>query len=83
MMEGARFAMGSDARDIGRLETIFTAWQVAAQLGLPADRNLNGGLAAAGPLPWSAAAYLRASSDCAHSFKSRSANSTFAKPVSL
>ena len=34
----ACFALGSDAHDIGRLGTIRTAWEVAAELGLTADR---------------------------------------------
>ena len=36
--EGACFSLGSDAHDIGKLQAIKTAWQVAAQLNLPADR---------------------------------------------
>lgn len=36
--EGACFALGSDAHDIGRLKDIQTAWQVAEQLHLTADR---------------------------------------------
>jgi len=36
--EGASFALGSDAHDIGRLATIETAWQVAERLNLTADR---------------------------------------------
>ncbi|MFH1970421.1 MAG: PHP domain-containing protein [Verrucomicrobiota bacterium] len=36
--EGPRFAMGSDAHDIGGLGTIQTAWEVAAQLNLTTDR---------------------------------------------
>jgi len=36
--EGASFSLGSDAHDIGRLKDIGTAWQVAGQLGLTADR---------------------------------------------
>ncbi len=36
--EGASFALGSDAHDIGRLSTIHTAWDVATQLNLTADR---------------------------------------------
>ncbi|MBI2439826.1 MAG: PHP domain-containing protein [Lentisphaerae bacterium] len=36
--EGACFALGSDAHNIGRLQAIRAAWQVAAQLGLSAER---------------------------------------------
>ena len=36
--EGACFSLGSDAHDIGRLKDIRTAWQVAGQLSLTADR---------------------------------------------
>jgi histidinol phosphatase-like PHP family hydrolase len=36
--EGPLFALGSDAHAIGRLETIRTVWDVAAKLGLGADR---------------------------------------------
>ncbi len=36
--EGACFALGSDAHDIQRLSTIRTAWEIAEQLGLGADR---------------------------------------------
>jgi histidinol phosphatase-like PHP family hydrolase len=36
--EGACFSLGSDAHDIGRLKNIQTAWQVAQQLRLTADR---------------------------------------------
>ena len=36
--EGACFALGSDAHDIGRLKDIRTAWQVAEQLHLTTDR---------------------------------------------
>ncbi len=36
--EGACFSLGSDAHDIGRLKDIETAWQVAGQLELTADR---------------------------------------------
>ena len=36
--EGACFALGSDAHDIGRLRTIEIAWKVAGQLNLEADR---------------------------------------------
>ena len=36
--EGPMFALGSDAHDIGRLETIATAWEVAARLGLDGER---------------------------------------------
>ena len=36
--EGGCFSLGSDAHDIGRLQTIRTAWRVAAQTNLSADR---------------------------------------------
>ena len=36
--EGVCFALGSDAHDIGRLEAILTAREVASRLGLEADR---------------------------------------------
>jgi histidinol phosphatase-like PHP family hydrolase len=36
--EGACFALGSDAHDIGRLSAIETVWRVAAELGLTGDR---------------------------------------------
>lgn len=36
--EGACFALGSDAHDIGQLKDIQAAWQVAKQLSLTADR---------------------------------------------
>jgi histidinol phosphatase-like PHP family hydrolase len=36
--EGPLFAVGSDAHDIQQLQTVQTAWQVAEQLGLAADR---------------------------------------------
>ncbi len=36
--EGACFSLGSDAHDIGRLRAIQTAWQVAGQLNVGADR---------------------------------------------
>jgi len=36
--EGARFSLGSDAHDIGRLKPILRVWQVAEQLGLSTDR---------------------------------------------
>ena len=36
--EGASFSLGSDAHAIGQLSGIQSAWQVAAQLNLPADR---------------------------------------------
>ncbi len=36
--EGACFALGSDAHDIGRLRAIRTAWEVAEQLNLGSDR---------------------------------------------
>ncbi|MBN1673337.1 MAG: PHP domain-containing protein [Kiritimatiellae bacterium] len=36
--EGPRFAVGSDAHDIGRLRTIQTAWQVVKQLELTPER---------------------------------------------
>ena len=36
--EGACFSLGSDAHDIGRLRAIQTAWRVAEQLNVPADR---------------------------------------------
>lgn len=36
--EGPCFSLGSDAHDIGRLETVWTAWEVAERLGLGADR---------------------------------------------
>lgn len=36
--EGCRFSLGSDAHDIGGLQNIRMAWQVAEQLNLPADR---------------------------------------------
>ena len=36
--EGANFALGSDAHDIGRLRAVESAWKVAGQLNLEADR---------------------------------------------
>ena len=36
--EGARFALASDAHDIGRLEDIRAAWRVAEQLRLTPGR---------------------------------------------
>ena len=36
--EGACFSLGSDAHDIGRLRAIQTAWEVAGQLKLSAER---------------------------------------------
>ena len=36
--EGPLFSLGSDAHDIQRLKTVQTAWQVAEQLGLTAER---------------------------------------------
>jgi hypothetical protein len=36
--ESACFSLGSDAHKISDLARVTTAWQVAAQLGLPVDR---------------------------------------------